>query len=158
MDQSVEFSARASLVALGFWFQHLCIWSIIAALVHIKQKVRWHTPLDKLLDCFITILAGGIGVVEVNTRVRPDRALQRAFGRRTCAEQSTISRTLNACTAANVSQLRTALTLIIRAHSQSYRQAERQAWELLDVDNKGMPAGRQGAGLSKGYLAKHQNR
>ncbi len=158
MDQSVEFSARASLVALGVHFQHLGIWSIIAAQVHIKQKVRRHTPLDKLLDCFITILAGGIGVVEVNTRVRPDRALQRAFGRHTCADQSTISRTLNACTAENVAQLRTALTLIIRAHSQSYRHAEEQAWQLLDVDITGMPAGRQGEGVSKGYFAKQKNR
>src|SRR6266540_282879 len=158
MDQSVEFSARASLVALGVHFQHLGIWSIIAAQVHIKQKVRRHTPLDKLLDCFITILAGGIGVVEVNTRVRPDRALQRAFGRHTCADQSTISRTLNACTAENVAQLRTALTLIIRAHSQSYRHAEEQAWQLLDVDITGMPAGRQGEGVTKGYFAHQKNR
>jgi hypothetical protein len=49
--------------------------------VQIRQKVIKHKPLDKLLDAFINILAGGHGMVEVNTRVRPDEALQRAFGR-----------------------------------------------------------------------------
>ena len=32
--------------------------------VRIKQKVIRHTPLDKLLDAFINILAGGEGLVE----------------------------------------------------------------------------------------------
>ena len=80
MDETIEFSARASLVALGLHFQQLGIWSAIQAYVEIKQKIRQHTPLDKLLDCFISILAGGVGVVEINTRVRPDRALQQASG------------------------------------------------------------------------------
>lgn len=109
MAESVEFSARASLVALGVHFQELGIWSVVKAHVHIKQKIRQHAPLDKLLDCFINILAGGVGLVEINTRVRPDRVLQQAFGRTTCAEQSTVSDTLNACTPENVVQMRTAL-------------------------------------------------
>src|SRR5207244_13473775 len=98
MDTAVAFSARASLVVVGLRFQQLGIWSVVRAHVKIKQKVRVHTPLDKLLDCFINILAGGQGLIEVNTRVRPDASVQRAFGRLCCAEQSSISRTLNACT------------------------------------------------------------
>jgi hypothetical protein len=74
--------------------------------------------LDKLLDCFINILAGGVGLVEINTRVRPDGALQRAFGRTTCAEQSTVSDTLNACTSENVVQLRRALTVTLLVYSR----------------------------------------
>ena len=158
MEPSTEFSARASLVTLGLHFQQLGIWSVVEAHVTIKQKIRQHTPLDKLLDCFISILAGGVGLVEVNTRVRPDRALQRAFGRTTCAEQSTISRTLNACTAENVVQLRGAIKLILRQYGQSYHHNYRKSWQLLDVDMTGMPAGRQGEGVSKGYFAKQPNR
>lgn len=58
MDHSVEFSARASLVALGVRFQQLGTWSVIQAQVQIKQKVLKYQPVDKLLDCFINILAG----------------------------------------------------------------------------------------------------
>ena len=158
MDDTITFSARASLVALGVRFQRLQLWSVVATHVKIKQKVRTYTPLDKLLDCFINILAGGQGVVEVNLRVRPDPAVQRAFGRNGCADQSTISDTLNACTPENVAQMRVALTQIFRQHSQSYRHDYVRDWQLLDADMTGMPAGRQGEGVSKGYFAKQQNR
>ncbi len=42
------------------------------------------------------------GLAEINTRVRTDTALQRAFGRESCAEQSVVQETLSACTAENV--------------------------------------------------------
>jgi hypothetical protein len=158
MNEQIEFSARASLVALGLRMQRMGLWTVITEHVAIKQKVRRHTPLDKLLDCFITILAGGVGLVEVNTRVRPDRAVQRAFGRSACADQSTISDTLNMCTNANVDQLRTAVTIIFRQHSQAYQHDYQAEWQLLDVDVTGMPAGRQGEGVTKGYFAHQKNR
>jgi hypothetical protein len=158
MDESVEFSARASLVMLGLRFQNLGVWATITEHVKIKHKIRQYTPNDKMLDCFINILAGGGGLVEINTRVRPDPALQRAFGRTNCAEQSTTSRTLNVCTPENVAQLQMALTLILRQHSRSYRHDYAAHWQVLDVDVTGMPAGRQGEGVTKGYFAKSKNR
>jgi len=158
MDESVEFSARASLVMLGLRFQNLGVWATIKEHVKIKQKVRQYTPNDKLLDCFINILAGGGGIVEINTRVRPDSSVQRAFGRINCAEQSTASRTLNACTPENVTQLQLALTLILRQHSRSYCHDYAVRWQVLDVDVTGMPAGRHGEGVTKGYFAKSKNR
>jgi len=158
MDNSVEFSARASLVMLGMQFQRLGVWSTIVDAVEIKQKVRQHTPTDKLLDGFINILAGGGGLVEINTRVRPDKSVQLAFGRNCCAEQSTISRTLNACTPENVEQMRSALTSILRQHSQCYRHDYATQWQVLDVDVTGLPAGRLGEGVTKGYFAKSKNR
>jgi hypothetical protein len=67
------------------------------------------SPIDKLYDGFITILAGAHGMVEVNTRLRSDEALQRAFGREACAEQSVIQETLDACSASNGSHMQEAL-------------------------------------------------
>jgi hypothetical protein len=158
MDSLIEFSARASLVAIGLRMRQLGLWSVVATHVQIKQKVIRYTPLEKLLDCFINILAGGIGLVEINTRVRPDRAVQRAFGRQGCAEQSTVSRTLEACTPENVQQLQSALKIVVQQHSQSYRHDYQQCWQLFDVDMTGMPAGRRGQGVSKGYFAGQKNR
>jgi hypothetical protein len=54
MAESVAFSARASLVALGVRFQQLGIWSVVQTQVKIKQKIRKHTPLDKLLDFVVS--------------------------------------------------------------------------------------------------------
>jgi len=120
-DSYETYSSQASLVRLGERFGAMGIWPVIEQTVKIKQKVHAHTPTDKLLDCLISMLTGGIGVVEINTRVRPDVAVQRAFGRQQCAEQSTISRTVNACTAENVQQMRAALTTIFQQHGRSYR-------------------------------------
>jgi hypothetical protein len=156
-EQKIEFSARASLVALGVRFQQMGIWAEIIARVKISQKVHRHTPLEKLLDCLINILAGGAGVVEVNTRVRPDEAVQRAFGRDCCAEQSTISDTLNACRAPNITQMREAISRVLQRHSCSYQHDYTQEELLLDIDMTGMPAGRLGEGCTKGYFAHRKN-
>jgi hypothetical protein len=44
--------------------------------VNIHQKTVRHTPLQKLYDAFIAILAGAHGMVEVNKRLRNDPGLQ----------------------------------------------------------------------------------
>lgn len=158
MAETLQFSARASLAALGVRFQKLGIWAVVEEQVKLKQKVLHHTPTDKLLDCLITILAGGVGLVEVNTRVRPDPVVQRAFGRQACADQSTISDALNACTAEQVAQLRQALTIIFRQHRRTCQHDYEQRWQLLEIDMTGLPAGRQGEGVTKGYFANMRNR
>src|SRR5438094_10395952 len=102
MDTLTEYTKQAGLVLIGKYFIEKGLWAVIEQEVQIQQKIRQHTPHEKLLDAFIAILAGGHGLVEINTRVRPDPVVQRAFGRSRCAEQSTISDTFDACTATNV--------------------------------------------------------
>lgn len=157
MDKCTRFSARASLAAVGRWMRQKDIWETVEEHVQIKQKAIKHKPLDKLLDAFINILAGGHGLVEIDTRVRPDEGLQRAFGRETCAEQSLVSDTLNRCTAKTVEQMRQAVGEVYRIHSQGYRHDYEKGWQVLDVDMTGLPAGRRGEGVSKGYFSGQKN-
>jgi hypothetical protein len=51
------------------------------------------------------IRCGAKTMAQNTVTIRTDRAGQRAFGRTGCAEQSTIARTLRACTAENVAHL-----------------------------------------------------
>jgi len=134
------------------------IWETVSEHVRIKQKVIRHTPLDKLLDAFINILAGGQGLVETNKNVRADSGLQRAFGRERCAEQSTVSDTINASTEENVGQMRQAVTEVYRTYGQGYRHPYQSHLQLLDVDMTGMPAGRTGEGVEKGFFSGKRNR
>ena len=117
MTNYTRFSSRASLAVIGLLTRRMGLWRIIEQHVQIQQKVLKHRPVDKLLDAFINIVAGGHGLVEINTRVRADPAVQRAFGRMDCAEQSVVSDTLNACTQENVEQMRQALLELYRSHS-----------------------------------------
>lgn len=150
-------SKRASLAAVGVQMRRCGIWETVEKYVHIKQKVILYTPLDKLLDAFINILAGGCGLVEVNKKVRADPGLQRAFGRDGCAEQSTISDTINRSTAENVQEMRQALNEVYRTYGQGYQHPYQERLQLLDVDMSGMPAGRQGEGVEKGYFSGKRN-
>ena len=158
MNTYTEFSSRASLALIGQAFQAMGIWSVIEAKLTIKQKVRHYTPQAKLLDAFITILAGGQGLVEANTRLRPDPALQLAFGRQGCAEQSTISETLNACTPETVQQLRAALKQILHRQGRCSQHDYDHTWQLLDLDLTGLVAGAQAEGATKGYFAHQRHR
>ena len=155
---TTTFTPRAALAALGCHLQRRELLAPIRAQVQIAQKTVTHTPVDKLCDAFIAILAGAHGLVEVNTRLRSDPALQRAFGRRACAEQSTIQATLNACTEENVAQLTAALTAIYRRHGRGYRHDYRRRRQLLDVDLTGLPCGPKAALATKGSFAKARNR
>src|SRR6266566_2754789 len=104
-----HFSPAASLAALGVKLSQLDLFGPIRSEVQIRQKTIKHTPGDKLYDAFISLLAGAHGLVEINTRLRSDPVLQVAFGRRACAEQSLVQRTLDACTATNVKQMEQAM-------------------------------------------------
>jgi hypothetical protein len=106
-----------------------------------------------LQDAFVAMLAGAHGLVEVNTRVRSDAALQRAFGRNSCAEQSVVQETLDRCTAENVRQMEETVDAIFRAHSRAYRHDYRRGLLLLDVDLTGLPCGKRAEEAKKGYLS-----
>lgn len=140
--QYSQYSKHASLVLMAQRFQAMQVWPVVCEEVTIRQKVLRHTPLDKLLDCLITMLMGGRGLVEINTRLRCDVAVQRAFGRQGCADQSTVSDTLDACTMTHVMQMRRAIQRILQQHSQALHHPA-EAWQVLDVDTLGLPAGRQ---------------
>jgi hypothetical protein len=126
--------------------------------VTVPQKCVKYTPFEKLYDALIAILAGAHGIVEVNEGLRADPALQRAFGRHACAEQSVIQDTLDACTAATVTQMEAAMARIFRAHSRAMRHNYTARWQLLDVDFSGLLCGRGAEAAVKGFFDGLKNR
>ena len=153
-----HFSPAASLAALGVKLSQLDLFGPIRTEVEIKQKTVKHTPVDKLYDAFISLLAGAHGLVEINTRLRADPALQKAFGRSACAEQSVVQETLDACTPENVGQLEQAMDVIYRLYSQGYAHDYQASFQLLDVDMSGLPCGPKAAFATKGYFAGQYHR
>jgi hypothetical protein len=150
-------TAHASLAALGVKLRQLDLLAPIREEVKIAQKAVKFTPFEKLCDCFIAILAGAHGIVEINEGLRADLALQAAFGRRACAEQSVIQDTLDACTATNVTQMDQAIERIFRQHSRAARHDFRHQALLVDADMSGMPCGKKAAFATKGYFAGAKN-
>lgn len=152
------FSPRIILAALGVKLRSLGLFEVIAGHVQIKQKAIRHTPIEKLQDAFIAILSGAHGLSEINTRVRSDQALQRSFGRSSCAEQSVVQETLSACSASNVVEMRAAMAEIFRAHSASWRHDYESELQVLDADLSGMPCGKRAEQAQKGYFSQPRAR
>jgi hypothetical protein len=98
----------------------------------------------------ISILAGAHGLVEINTPLRAEVGLQRAFGRSRCAEQSVVQDTLNASTAEHVKQMDQAIDSMYRQQSQGYAPDYQASFQLLDVDMSGLLCG------SKAGFARHR--
>ncbi len=145
-------SPAASLAGLGLYFRKIDLFDPVRQTVKIPQKMVKYAPIDKLYTTLITILAGAQGLVQVNTLLRSDCALQRAFGLTGCAEQSVVQQTLDACTAETVTQMYQALDIIFRQHSQAYHHDYARQWQILDVDMTGLTCGPKAALATKGYF------
>jgi hypothetical protein len=150
-------TAHASLAALGVRLCQLDFWAPLREEAKIAQKTVKLTPVEKLTDCFIAILAGAHGIVEIKEGLRADPALQAAFGRTACAEQSVIQDTLDACTAINVTEMEQAIQRIFRQHSRAAHHDFRLRELLMDADMSGMPCGKKAAFATKGYFAGAKN-
>jgi hypothetical protein len=154
----VRYSSHASLAALGALLRSKDLFGPISTYVRIAQKSIKRTPVEKLQDAFVTLLAGAHGLVEINTLLRSDPALQHAFGRSSCADQSVVQQTLSAATADNVSQMQAACRQIYREHSLGYQHDYQARCQVLDADMTGNPCGKKAEFASKGYFAKERNR
>jgi hypothetical protein len=158
MSKYTGYSSRASLAIIAKWMEERTIWKKIEMGLQIKQKTIKHTPHEKLRDVFINMLAGGQGVSDINVRVRSDQGLQKAFGRKACAEQSLVSSTLNACKEKNVMEMRKILREVYQEFGRGYRHNYKKAYLVLDIDLTGLLAGQQAEGASKGYFSGTKNK
>ena len=128
------YTSCASLAALGVKLNEMNLFEPIRRRVQIAQKTVKDRPIDKVYDGWIALLAGAHGLVEINSRLRAEPALQVAFGRSRCAEQSVVQQTLDACTQENVQQMEEARfdedEKWIVFYDAQYA-AEKAAWDLL---------------------------
>lgn len=104
----------------------------------------------------MVILAGGTAMTQVDTLIRPDKALQRAFGRWQCASASEIQRCLDRCRAETVSHLQEANRQLYRQLGQIRTHAFAEDLLVLDVDLTGLFASQHAEGSTKGYFANHR--
>jgi hypothetical protein len=98
-------TSRASLCALGEYLRRRCFFAPLREQVQIPQKTVRYCPVDKVFDGLLGILCGAKTISQSNGTMRTDPAVQHAFGRTGCAEQSAIARTLQASTAETVDHL-----------------------------------------------------
>jgi hypothetical protein len=155
MAKSSKFhSGRASLCALGEYWRRLQFFAPLREQVKIPQKTVKYQPVDKLLDALMSMRCGAQTIAQRNLTVRVDAAVQRACGRHGCAAQSTIARTLHACTAATVTQLAGLSWYYLKRYGQTphQRYAEQRLW--VDIDVTPLPIGAQAEGSERTWMGR----
>jgi hypothetical protein len=151
-------TGRASLCALGEYLRRHCFFAPLREHVQIQQKTVRYRPINKLLDALSGILCGAKTIAQNNITIRTDRAVQRAFGRTGCAEQSTIARTLRACTAENVTQLEQVSWYYLKRYGATprHRFHDTQLW--VDIDLTPMPIGARAEGSERTWMGRNRSK
>src|SRR3954451_8593658 len=151
-------TGRASLCALGEYLRRHCFFAPLREQVQVPQKTVRHRPIDKVLDGLLGILCGAKTISQSNGTIRLDPAVQRAFGRTGCAEQSTIARTLQASTAETVDQLSRVSWYYLKRYGQTphHRFAERLLW--VDVEVTPLPIGAQAEGSERTWMGRNRSK
>ena len=143
----------APLAALGYFLQQQDFFAPLREHVELGCKTVLHEPHQKLLDAVVSMLADCSSLKQINTRLRPDTALAAAWGREAFADQSTISRVLDAFTPTTVAQLRTAVERIYLREGRVLSHPFEQELLFLDIDLTGLPAGRRAEASTQGYFS-----
>jgi hypothetical protein len=144
----------APLALLGYRLHQRDFFGPLREQVQLPQKSVLYTPYDKLLTCLVSIMSGCHAVCQIDTRIRPDRALAQAWGLANFAQQSTVADTLDCFTDFGVQQLRTATAQIYLRDGKAPRHNYAQEGHLiLDIDLTGLPASQHAEGSTKGYFS-----
>src|SRR5262250_2926020 len=148
-------TSRASLCALGEYLRRHCFFAPLREQVQVPQKTLRHRPIEKVLDGLLGILCGAKTIAQSNVTIRVDPAVQRAFGRTGCAEQSTIARTLPASTAETVDQLSWVSWYYLKRYGQTPHQrcAERLLW--VEMDGTPLPIGAKAEGSERPWMGRN---
>src|ERR687883_112390 len=151
-------TGRASLCALGEYLRRHCFFAPLREQVQIPQKAVRYRPIDKVLDALLGILCGARTISQSNSTIRLDPAVQRAFGRTGCAEQSTIARTLRACTAEHVAPLERVSWYYLKRYGATphHRFAEQLLW--VDVDLTPLPIGAMAEGSERTWMGRNRSK
>lgn len=120
--------------------------------VALQMKTRDFSPVSKLKQVLISILAGCETLTAFNSEMDGEVNLAAIGGWERFADQSTLSRTLDALTLMNIEQLRTATTAIWHSLSQT-RQHDWRGFLLLDFDLSGLPCSPRAEASQKGYFS-----
>ena len=141
----------APMAALFAHYQHN---QMLAPLekVEIRMKIRDFSPVCKLKQVFVSILAGCETLTAFNTMMDGEVGLANICGWKRFADQSTLSRTLDALTLMQIDELRTAITTIQGSISR-IRQHDWRGYLLLDFDLSGLPCSPRAEASQKGYFS-----
>lgn len=120
--------------------------------VQIAMKKRDFSAQDKLKQVLVSILSGCETFLEINSRLKQELVLAQACGWPRFADQSNLSRSMDALTQMNIEQLRAAVKDIWYPVSQ-VGQHDWRAYLWFDFDLSGLTCGKLAEESQRGYFS-----
>lgn len=117
----------------------------------IMQK-REFSVSDKLIQVLMSMLMGCETLSAANGKFAQSKELAQVLGWERFADQSSLSRTLDALTLKQIASLRQSTTAIWREASQTM-QRDWRGYLWLDFDLSGLPCAAQAEASQKGYFS-----
>jgi hypothetical protein len=142
----------APLGVLGYCLTRSKFFDPVFSQLKLPIKTVDHQPREKLLDLLVSLLASCRSINQINTRIRPDLALAKAWDRERFAEQSTLTRTLNSFGKAEVEQLRVGNEALLRQEVGIFHHDFVKDWLWLDIDLTALPISKRAEGSTKGKI------
>ena len=120
--------------------------------VQLGMKTRDFSPVDKLDQIMVSILAGCETISQVNTKLDAEVSLASVGGWSHFTDQSNLSRMLDGLTLKQIDQIRAATTAIWRVNSRTC-QHDWRGYLWLDFDLSGLPCSPRAQASQKGYFS-----
>lgn len=145
---NTQYAPLAMLIA---HYQQNQVWQPLAK-VQIGMKTRDFSAQDKLKQVLVSILSGCETFLDINSQLKHELVLAQACGWSRFADQSNLSRSMDALTQMNIEQLRAAVKEIWYPNSH-LRHHDWRGFLWLDFDLSGLTCGKLAEQGQKGYFS-----
>jgi hypothetical protein len=152
LEKAAHHCQCVPLAVAGYCFTRSQLLRPLWSDLDVDMKSVEHSVTDKLQDILLAVLSGCRSLAEVNIRLRPESALATAWQRTAIADQSTLSRLLDALQPEQNDQLRAGNVRLLRRHSQ-LRHHNWQRPVILDIDGTSLLASKRAEGSTKTWIS-----
>ena len=130
-------SITGFLIPCGLYAQRISLIEIFAKHLKIDMKSVKHSPIDKVMELFVSIIAGCPDNKTINNRLVPDKLAALAWGQEQFADQSQVNIVLHRVDEENLKELEDIYQDLFRRQGLSVRQSSSQPL-VIDVDMTGI--------------------
>ncbi len=97
-----DFSITGFLVPTGHYAQEIGLIDLFKEHLKVKMKTVHHTPVEKIIELFVSMIAVCPDIKTLNNRLAPDKLSAAAWDQKQFADQSRVSEVLHRITPENL--------------------------------------------------------
>lgn len=155
-----DFSITGFLVPTGHYAQKIGLIDLFKEHLTIRMKTVHHTPVEKIVELFVSMISGCPDVKTVNNRLVPDKLAAAAWCQKQFADQSQASLVLHRITPENLTQLEEIFQTLFNEQSLA-RHHPPDEHLIVDVDMTGLPvspSSKTYEGATFGFMQKEKGK